>query len=471
MSQTSIQTYAEAMDYLYSFVNWEVSRHMRYSPEVMTLARPRQVLADLGNPHEAYPIIHVTGTKGKGSVGAMCAASLEAAGLRVGLYSSPHLQDFRERFRVNNVLISEQELFDLITAVRPFVDNVPDITWFEVTTAIAFLYFAQQKVDAAVVEVGLGGRLDATNVVTPVVSVITSLSYDHTYLLGDLLAAIAREKGGIIKPGVPVVTAPQAPEALAVLTEIAAEKEAPLTVVGQDWYYTPGWSTWNRQEFTAWRAGQEPQPFCTVLPGEHQALNAALALAVLDVVRQAGLPVTTDHARTGFMRVDWPGRLEVVEHEPLMVLDAAHNAASARRLVAALTDLFPQRPLALIFGASADKDIDGMFEALLPVVDHLIVAQAVHPRALAPDDLVVKAYQMNFAGSVDKIPSVVDALDQASRLVGPEGLICVTGSLFIVGEMREVCGLPAGHVPAMQDVARHGSQSVGRSVHCAASSD
>lgn len=471
MSDSPIRTYSEAMDYLYSFVNWEVSRHMRYSPEVMTLARPRQVLETLGNPHEAYPIIHITGTKGKGSVGAMCAASLEAAGLRVGLYSSPHLQNFRERFRVNNYLISEQELIDLITVIRPSVDSVPDITWFEVTTALAFLYFAQQKVDVAVIEVGLGGRLDATNVVMPVVSVITSLSYDHTYLLGDSLAAIAREKGGIIKPGIPVVTAPQPPEALAVLTEIAAERHAPLTVIGQDWYYTPGRSAWNRQEFTAWRAGQEPQTYSTSLPGEHQALNAVVALAALEAVRWAGLPVSQEHARAGFSQVDWPGRLEVVEHEPLMVLDAAHNAASARRLVAALNDLFPKRPLALIFGASADKDIDGMFEALLPTVDFLIVAQAVHPRALNPDELAAKARQSGFAGRIDKIPSAADALAQATLLTGPVGLICVTGSLFIVGEMREVCGLPAGHVPARRDSALLGPRHLGRSMDIASGGD
>ncbi len=461
LSQTPIRTYSEAMDYLYSFVNWEVSRHMRYSPEVMTLARPRRVLEALGNPQEVYPKIHITGTKGKGSVGAMCAASIQAAGLRAGLYSSPHLQNFRERFRINNALIGEEELIDLINLVRPAVDDVPDITWFEVTTVLAFLYFARQGVDVAVIEVGLGGRLDATNVIMPVVSVITSLSYDHTYLLGDSLAAIAREKGGIIKPGIPVVTAPQAPEALDVLTAIAVANQAPMTVVGQDWFYTPGRSAPGRQEFAAWRAGQPPETYSTALVGEHQVLNSVVTLAALDVVQQGGIPVLPEHVRSGLMQVDWPGRLEMVDHEPPIVLDAAHNAASARRLVAALTELFPWRPLAMIFGASADKDIEGMFEALLPEVDYLIVAQAVHPRALNPDELAAHARRQGFGGRIDVIPSVAEALDHATRLVGPTGLICATGSLFIVGEVRDVCGLPPGHVP----------HQIGRSVQFGSSTD
>jgi dihydrofolate synthase/folylpolyglutamate synthase len=199
MVSAPLQSYSDAIDYLYGFINWEVERHMRYSPEVMTLDRPRQVLAAFGNPQNAYPTIHITGTKGKGSVGAMCASALQAAGLNAGLYSSPHLQDFRERFRINNRLIDQDDFTALVNQMRPVIDEIPDITWFEVTTALAFLYFAQQPVDIAVIEVGLGGRLDATNVIKPVVSVITSLSYDHTHLLGDSLASIAREKGGIIK--------------------------------------------------------------------------------------------------------------------------------------------------------------------------------------------------------------------------------------------------------------------------------
>ena len=452
MAPEPLHTYSDAIDYLYSFINWEVERHMRYTPEVMTLERPRALLAALGNPHDRYPIIHITGTKGKGSVGAMCAAALQASGLRTALYSSPHLQDFRERFRVDNALITEDEFLALVNRMRPALDTMADdITWFEVTTALAFLYFADREVDAAVIEVGLGGRLDATNVVTPVVSVITSLSYDHTHLLGDSLASIAREKAGIIKPGVPVVSAPQPAEALDVLVSVATEQGAPLTLVGRDWRFEAGATTRAGQAFMAGPAHGPEQAYWTGLAGGHQVLNATVALAALDRAAQAGVRVTEQGVRDGLRQVDWPGRLEVVAHNPAVVLDAAHNGASARWLSATLDELFPQRPRALVFGASADKDVRGMFEALLPGVDHLIAAQAIHPRALATEEIEAIARATGFAGAIAQIPSVPDALSEAQRLAGGEGLVVITGSLFIVGEVRSIFGLPPGHTRRMAE--------------------
>jgi dihydrofolate synthase/folylpolyglutamate synthase len=284
--------------------------------------------------------------------------------------------------------------------------------------------------------------------------VITSLSYDHTYLLGDTLASIAREKGGIIKPGIPVVSAPQPPEALEILAEIAAGRGAPLTLVGDDWLYTLEGTTWNGEQFLAGPVGGPLEMYHTALAGEHQALNAAVALAALDHARRAGVPVSPEGIRAGFEHVDWPGRLEIVNYSPLLVLDAAHNGESARRLATALDEMFPQRPRALIFGASADKDVAGMFEALLPQIDFLIAAQAVHPRALDPDTIESTARQAGFRGPVYEIPEVQGALQRAVELVGPSGLICTTGSVFIVGEMRTVCGLPVGHVlPVVQPPA------------------
>ncbi|MBI5960994.1 MAG: bifunctional folylpolyglutamate synthase/dihydrofolate synthase [Chloroflexi bacterium] len=449
-------SYAEAIDYLYSFINWEVNRQDRYTSEVMTLDRPRRVLAAVGDPHYVYPVIHITGTKGKGSVGAMCAAACQASGLRAGLYSSPHLQDFRERFRVNNEFISPEDFTALVNQLHPVLETVKDITWFEVTTALAFMYFAQQKVDIAVIEVGLGGRLDATNVVKPVVSVITSLSYDHIHLLGDTLAAIAAEKGGIIKPGVPVVSAPQPPEALDVLAAIAAEQHSALTLIGRDWLYTPQENSWQGQEFLAGPTGQPLESYCTALPGEHQALNATVALAALDQVRLAGLPVTAAGIHAGLEQVDWPGRLEVVQRSPLLVLDVAHNAASARRLLTALDEMFVQRPLALLFGVFADKDVDGILEALLPAADYLVIAQAVHPRALTTDVIEALARQQGYQKPILQIADTRLALAKAEELVGPGGLVCTTGSVSLVGEIRTVCSLPVGHVVplAQQPVAQ-----------------
>jgi dihydrofolate synthase/folylpolyglutamate synthase len=267
------------------------------------------------------------------------------------------------------------------------------------------------------------------------------------HLLGDSLASIAVEKGGIIKPGVPVVSAPQPPEALEVLIGIAAKQRSPFTLVGRDWLFNPGRRVPNGQMFTAGPAEQVPDSYCTGLTGEYQALNATVALAALAHAYDAGVNVTQDGIRQGFRHVDWPGRLEVVNREPLLVLDAAHNGASARLLSAELESMFPSmHPTVLVFGASADKDVAGMFDALLPNVDVLIASQAVHPRALATEDIEAVAHKVGYKGTVEQIVPVEDALRRAEELAGSEGMICVTGSLFIVGEVRTLYGLPAGHV-------------------------
>lgn len=451
MAPPELNTYAEAIDYLLTFVNWEVERHVRYAPEVMALDRPRALLAALGDPHLRYPVIHITGTKGKGSVGAMCAAALQASGLRTGLYSSPHLQDYRERFRIDNTLISPDEFTRLVNVLRSVIEYVPGITWFEATTALAFLYLAEHDVDVAVIEVGLGGRLDATNVVSPLVSVITSLSYDHTYLLGDSLASIAREKGGIIKPGTPVVSAPQPAEALDVLASISDEQHAPLILVGRDWMFESQVSGRDGEHFLAGPAGTPLESYQTTLIGHHQVINAATALAVLDQVCSAGLAVTDEGVRGGLSQVDWPGRLEVIPHTPMILLDAAHNAASAAHLRAALEERFTRRPLALVFGASTDKDVTGMFNELLPLVDVLVATRSAHPRAMSSAAIEQKARAVGYTGPVFQTADVRAALQRAAEHVSDEGLICVTGSLFVVGEVRSVFNMPIGHaVPAVR---------------------
>lgn len=439
-------TYGEALDYLYSFINYEVRRQVRYAPEVMNLDRPLHLLEGLGNPHLQYPIIHITGTKGKGSVGAYCWAALQAAGLRAGLYTSPHLQDFRERIRVKEEMISKEALADLLAELKPVADGIEGLTWFELTTALAFLHFARQGVDAVVCEVGLGGRLDATNVVHPLVSVITSLSYDHTYLLGNTLAEIATEKAGIIKPGVPVVSAPQEAEAEAVLLQIAEERHAPLTLIGRDWRCEAGQSTRYGQWFRAGPAGESLRDYWTPLVGRHQAINATVALATLRLAQQGGLSLPSEAIEMGVRFVDWPGRFEVVGERPWIVLDAAHNGASARCLVESVEAVFPEvRNRTLIFGASADKDVVSMFRALLPAMSHVILAQAVHPRALPPETLAEQVASVGFAGTVEQVPVVAEALQRARQQAGEEGLIVFAGSLFIVGEARDVLGLAPGH--------------------------
>ena len=226
-------TYEEALDYLYSFVDYSATRVEKYSAQAFDLGRMSALLELMGNPHTHYPCLHLAGTKGKGSVSALCASVLRAAGYRTGFYISPHLQDFCERIQINGELIPREAVAAIVDDLRPLAARVPKITHWELVTALGFEYFAREKVDVAVIEVGLGGRLDSTNVITPLVSVITSLSYDHTNLLGSTLAQIAGEKAGIIKPGVPLVSAPQEPEALEVLMRTAHERGAPLTLVGR----------------------------------------------------------------------------------------------------------------------------------------------------------------------------------------------------------------------------------------------
>jgi dihydrofolate synthase/folylpolyglutamate synthase len=278
----------------------------------------------------------------KGSTRAVCACGRAQAGYRTGFYSSPHLQDFRERIRVNGEPISAEDVVAIVGQIRPAVETVSGITAFELITATAFLYFARRQVDIGVIEVGLGGRLDPTNVITPLASVITSLSYDHMHLLGDTLAEIAGEKAGIIKPGVPVVSAPQLPEALAVLERTAAERGAPLSLIGRDWLYAVEAHDLDGQTFSVRpaRAGRGGPAIHleTALLGAHQALNGAVAYAALEALRARGVPIPDGAIAAGFKQVDWPGRFEIVNRQsPTFVLDCAHNGDSARRLVEATT--------------------------------------------------------------------------------------------------------------------------------------
>lgn len=446
-------TYDDALDYLYSFINYEVKREVRYAPEVMNLDRPRALLEALGNPQDGYPIIHITGTKGKGSVGAYCQAALQAAGLRAALYSSPHLQDFRERFRVNDTMIDRDGLAALVEQMKPAIDQIPGLTWFELTTALAFMYFQQMAADVVVLEVGLGGRLDATNVVTPVVSVITSLSFDHTHLLGNTLAEIAQEKAGIIKPAVPVVSAPQKAEAAAVLAEVAAEQGSRLISVGTDWEVVPGPSTAQGQTFSAGPVGAMKR-YWTPLAGHHQAVNATVALAALSVARESGLPLPDDLVAGGRLNANWPGRFEVVGKQPVMILDAAHNGASATCLRETLAEVYPEAaPRVLVFGASADKDVRGMFRALLESIDTLVLTKAVHPRAMDMDALSEIAQETGFGGEILMLSAVTDALRQARQVAGQKGLVTVAGSLFIVGEVRDALGLRPGRAAYLDPIS------------------
>jgi dihydrofolate synthase/folylpolyglutamate synthase len=433
--------YNKALDYLYSFVDYSLKHTSELVKAEFNLERMFELMAALGNPQDSYPIIHVAGTKGKGSVSAMVASALQAAGYRAGLYISPHLQDFCERIQVNGDPISHGDLAALVEEIKPAVARLPFITTFELTTALGFLYFDQRGVDAAVVEVGLGGRLDATNIVTPLVSVITSLSYDHMAVLGNTLTQIAGEKAGIIKEGVPVVSSPQKDEALAVLEKVAAERNAPLTLVGRDMTFEASEHSLDGQSlavspslFTRHSSLVTPESVILRIPllGAFQVVNAATAYAAL---KASGLSVPDAAIQKGFAEVKWPARFEVLRREPPVILDSAHNVDSAQKLCQALDDYFPKRPVILIFGASEDKNVLGMFAEWKPYLDRILVTKADHPRALEPEQLLGLAQQAGVPA--EAVSPVESALARALELSAKDRAIVLSaGSIFVTAEVR-----------------------------------
>lgn len=442
--------YHEALRYLYGLVDYEKRRIEHYTPREFKIERVVAFLEQIGNPHHDYPTIHIAGTKGKGSVSAMLAAMAQAAGLRTALYTSPHLHTYRERMQINGEPIPRAEVATLLTEIRPAVESIEGLTLFEVTTGLAFLYFARQKVDLAVVEVGMGGRLDATNVVVPEVSIITSLSLDHTHVLGSTVSEIAREKGGIIKPGVPVVSAPQEPHALAVLEAIAAERSAPLTVVGRDWTWESLRYDLDGQTIAVRRVGGGSDfagTYDLALLGDFQRENATVAIATAEILHATGHSwATPATVHAGLQQVQWPGRMEVLQRDPPIVLDCAHNPYSAQTLVHSLDLWFPGTRWILIFGSSADKDVDGVLQPLLPISDHVLVTHSYHPRATAPDVLAEKCARFGKAAEI--VVSPADALAAArARLQRGWGII-TTGSIFLVSDVRAAWAKDAGlHLP------------------------
>lgn len=442
--------YQQALDYLYSYVDYSLQRSFRYSPEKFDLSRMYELVSSLGNPQNDYSIFHIGGTKGKGSVSAYTASVLIAQGYKVGLYTSPHLEDYAERIQINGQPIEHGEMVEKLEHIKPYIEAIPRLTTFEITTALAMHYFADQDVDVAVLEVGLGGRLDATNVVVPEISVITSISYDHTQILGNTLSEIAAEKAGIIKQGVPVVIAPQKQEAREVLTDIARERSAPLIMVGDDLLYAPLSRSLSGQTFLVWPKSdqslvdayiesggdQEWEPTRLTIPllGYHQVENAATAYTALITTRDGDLPIRDQAIRKGFAETTWPGRFEILQRNPPVVIDSAHNRDSALKLRLALDDYFPAYQVLLVFGASEDKDVEGMFAELMPRVKQVIAVKSIHPRAMEPQILVDLAHKYGRPAKI--IEDISDALRQALNVRSENTVVLVTGSIFVVAGAR-----------------------------------
>ena len=454
---------APHLDYLYGRLNYERSGMPRGTGE-LRLGRMRRLLRRLGDPHLGLPIVHVAGTKGKGSTASMVAAGLTAAGIRTGLFCSPHLHRLEERFRVDGAEIAPGALADLVEAVRPAVDALDaddplyarrGATFFEVTTAMGLLHFARQDAGAVVLEVGMGGRLDSTNVVRPALAVITSISLDHTRQLGSTLGAIAREKAGIIKRGGTVVSGVRGEDALAAIGQAVQARSARWLQLDADFRFdyrppdppldrpTPGViaaRTWARD----W--GDLPVP----LLGAHQGQNAAVALACFDALAELGVAdVGPDEARRGFAGLTWPARVEVLGERPWLVVDGAHNVASAEALAATLRANFPATRRTLVFGTTRDKDLPGQLASLLPLADAVVVTRYVeNARAVDPAEVAaaVRA-QVGDSVPIHQPHSPAEALALARRITPDDALIVVTGSLFLAAETRaHVLGLdPAPH--------------------------
>lgn len=436
------------------------------------LDRVLSLLREAGSPHLRLPVIHLAGTKGKGSTAAMLASVCRAAGYHTGLFTQPHLVRLHERFTVDGQEIGDSELTAiLLEQIRPAVERlaasgVTGIQQFEAQVVLALLWFEARKVDLVILETGLGGRLDATNVVPlPLAVVLTPIGHDHMAVLGDTLTAIAGEKAAIIKPGVPVIAAPQPPEAAAVFEAAAARAAAPLLLGGREWQVAAVQVTRQETRFSlqvrlsaqallgavppgGWDldpdGGLTISGLATPLLGEHQAINAgAAALAALVVA--AHLPrIDLAAIRTGLAAARWPGRLQVVEGTPPVVLDGAHTAESAQALASAMRQLFPATPVVLVCGVQGDKDLPAVVGPLASLAGAAIATQALHPRAaLAP--VVAAALRAAGCPVVEEATPVAVALERARALAPPGGLILFTGSLYVVGEALQAIadGQPA----------------------------
>jgi dihydrofolate synthase/folylpolyglutamate synthase len=411
-------SYEEAVSYLYSLQKYGIN---------FGLSKTANLLKAFGNPHGRMKFIHVAGTNGKGSVAAMLESILMRSGLKVALYTSPHLVRFTERFRINGQEIEPEEVAALVAELRDVIHPTEPPTFFEVTTAMALLHFSRQKPDVSIMEVGMGGRLDATNVIRPMVAAITNISLEHQAFLGPRLSDIAREKAGIIKRGVDLVTAAIQPEVVNLFRATCEAKKAPFWRVGKDVRYRRHGSKFHYFGFRRVEKDLELGLF-----GRHQFRNAALALAVIEVMEKKGFAVSSDSIREGLRRARWVGRMQVVSKEPLTILDGAHNPGAMRTLAGSLMEAFPGRRLILVLGIMGDKDIAKIMREIVPLADRVIFTRPEYYRAATPETLMQGAGRLKKRGQI--VTPISEALETAKRLAGPRDMVLVTGSLFTVGE-------------------------------------
>lgn len=433
--------YQRSLDYIYSFIDLSLTRNLRYSPDRFDLSRMYKLMSLLGDPQLDYDVIHVAGTKGKGSISAMTASIIKEAGYKVGFYSSPHMIEFRERIKINNIDISKQLLTNYVMKLSPIFNSVEKISTFEIITAIAFKYFADKQVNIAIIEVGMGGRLDATNVVQPIVTIISPVSHDHMKILGNTIAKIAGEKAGIIKNSIPVILSPQKKSAKEEIVKIADRQASLIIDTSEKYSFKQINYSLAKQSFIIKKkeikSSAASNPIYEIpLLGDHQINNAITSFACIMQLRKLDYEINENALENGFSKVKWPGRFEIVCHKPLIIVDGAHNRDSFRKLRNTIKKYLAGKQVTLIFGASEDKEVKLMLNIIKPYIDHFILTKSNHPRALGlgelekiVSDLNLRNYSINEIDNI--IPFILRESDQDRAFVA-------SGSIFIAGAIKQL---------------------------------
>ena len=446
--------YRDALDLILGLTDYERYTYPSHRLSRNDLGRVTMLLENLGNPHAGIPTIHIAGTKGKGSTSAMCASILKAGRSLTGMYISPHLHTFCERICMDGKPVTQEEFASLTETIWPAMTEVNNrdeyerITVFEILTAMAFTCFKNHTAQVQVIEAGMGGRLDATNVITPSACIITSLSLDHTATLGNKIELIAREKAGIIKPWSTVVSAPQTPEALAVIKSVCQDKNARLLIVGQDILWERDLSSPNGQSYCIKGRLNNYSGWMPLL-GTYQLENAATAIGALEVLQDQGFKLSKQDFEKGLRTVEWPCRMEVLDRSPLVVADGAHNPFSMQRLRESLPIYFRYSNIILVTGINRDKNLDTIVAEMAALQPKVIVTQSRHPRATSTSDIASLFSKQGLQAT--QVHNVKQAVRQALEWATQNDLVLITGSLFVAAEAREeLKGIPPEIHPKLQ---------------------
>jgi dihydrofolate synthase/folylpolyglutamate synthase len=399
------------------------------------LSRITDILKSLDNPQDNFSCIHVAGTNGKGSIASALSSIFSASGYKVGLYTSPHLVKFNERIRINNLPVSDRRIVESYNAVNKVIKNSLEATFFELSTAMSFYEFYRQKVDWAVIETGMGGRLDATNVIRPVISIISNISVEHKKYLGNTIEKIAGDKGGVIKKSVPVITGVKQKKAITVLEKTAAKQSAPFYRLGKDFRIRRN----KDKTFNYSGINTVLKNMRTGLPGSHQMDNAALVIAACEILNRNKTNFSLENIRQGLEQNKWPGRLEKISSSPHIILDGAHNLAGARMLAEFLSENMRDKNITLIIGILDDKPYASMLKSLLTVCARAILTRPEVERALSPEKLFRKANKI--IQDIEIIPDVEEAVKHAIKISSASDVICIAGSLYLVGEAKQALDL------------------------------